>query len=514
MAAAQLCVCLFFTWQSMVNTRCRGGIVIFDRPPPFVSQFVNSLDVSLRQIDRRGLSMSQRICLACCVMGVIVTNSICWARFARACLGRYTPAALSRFVLNAGISWEHLLQASVASVLKAHGMSEGTLVIDDTEKKRSKTTTRIFGVSKMKDKTTGGYVQGQGIIVLLLVTRTITLPVGFAFHRPDPNLRAWRKKVQELKNQGITRKNLPKRPQRNMEYPTRNALALQLLEQFKLAQPHISVKGVLADAAYGSAQFMDSASAIFNGVQVVSELRCNQRVVSHYGTLPLEKYFRRAGIARTLLVRGQKEERMIVDSARLRVVCHDKKRFIIALKYEGESDYRYLVATDLTWQTNDIVRVWTLRWLIEVFFEDWKGHEGWDALTKQQGEEGSRRGLTLSLLVDHCLLLHPCQIAQMKHKLPAFTVGSLVNHIKADALVAIVEDLMTSDDPKQTTEQFAKIMREQFALRASGKHMADRELGHQGSTPSLRYRAERPPVLLPKAKSERRATSAKGCAAA
>jgi hypothetical protein len=487
----------------MVYARCQGGIVIFSHPSPFITQFVNSLDGSLRQITGRGLSTSQRCCLAFCVMGTIVTNSICWARFARACLGRYSPAALCWFVVNAAIAWEHLLQASVAVVLSAHGINKGTLVIDDTEKKRSKTTTRIWGVSKMRDKGTGGYVQGQGIVVLLLVTPTITLPVGFAFHRPDPNIRVWRKRVQELKKQGVTRKDLPRRPKRDVAYPTRIALALQLLQQFKLAHPRISVTGVLADAAYGCTQFMDGASTLFRGVQVVSELRCNQRIVFQNRAISLEKYFRRTGVSRTLVVRGQKEEHVIMDSARLRVDCHGKKRFIIALKYEGESDYRFLAATDLTWQTNDIVRIWTLRWLIEVFFADWKGHEGWDALTKQQGEDGSRRGLTLSLLVDHCLLLHPCQIAQMKHKLPAFTVGSLMSHIKADALLTMIEELMTSDDPKKTMEEFAKVLREQFTPRTSGKHMVGRELGCQEPTPSLRYHAERLPVTLPRVRSKR-----------
>ena len=62
--------------------------------------------------------------------------------------------------------------------------------------------------------------------------------------------------------------------------------------------------------------------------------------------------------------------------ARLHVCAHGKKRFVIALKYEGEQEYRYIVASDLSWRTRDIVEAYTLRWFIEVFFEDWKGYEG------------------------------------------------------------------------------------------------------------------------------------------
>ncbi len=88
-----------------------------------------------------------------------------------------------------------------------------------------------------------------------------------------------------------------------------------------------------------------------------------------------------------------------------------RKRFVIALKYEGESDYRYLVATDMTWRTMDITQAYTLRWLVEVFFEDWKLYEEWGREAKQLDEEGSSRGLILSLLFDHCILLHPEQMA-------------------------------------------------------------------------------------------------------
>ena len=33
---------------------------------------------------------------------------------------------------------------------------------------------------------------------------------------------------------------------------------------------------------------------------------------------------------------------------------------------------RYLAATDVSWRHDDIARLHTLRWLIEVFFENWK----------------------------------------------------------------------------------------------------------------------------------------------
>jgi hypothetical protein len=90
-----------------------------------------------------------------------------------------------------------------------------------------------------------------------------------------------------------------------------------------------------------------------------------------------------------------------------------------------EETYRYLIASDLSWRTLDIVQGHSLRWLVEVFIQDWKGHEGWAQLTKQPGVEGARQSVILSLLVDHSLFVHPDQQAQLKNNLPAYTVGSL-----------------------------------------------------------------------------------------
>ncbi|MDD5581108.1 MAG: hypothetical protein PHY16_17795 [Methylobacter sp.] len=79
-----------------------------------------------------------------------------------------------------------------------------------------------------------------------------------------------------------------------------------------------------------------------------------------------------AGVEMTLRVRGGKAIKATVSSAQLKAHAHGKKRLVVALKYEEESDYRYLVATDMTWRTMDTIQAYTLRWLVEVSFEDWK----------------------------------------------------------------------------------------------------------------------------------------------
>jgi multimeric flavodoxin WrbA len=89
--------------------------------------------------------------------------------------------------------------------------------------------------------------------------------------------------------------------------------------------------------------------------------------------ISMKDYFLKyGGVIQTVSVRGGEPNKMTVGSAHLMVKAHGIKRFVIAVKNEGEAEYRYLEASDVTWRTLDILQCYTLRWLVEVFFEDWK----------------------------------------------------------------------------------------------------------------------------------------------
>ncbi len=466
--------------------------MLISDPLPFVNEFLDGLDAALKTHNplAPGLSKTQRGWLGFCLMGILITNTVCWAQFERASLGRYAVGALSWMFRHAKIPWERLLQGSVEVILSRYGITEGCLGLDDSDKRRSKSTTQIAYVHKLKDKASGGFMRGQCLIFLLLITPKVTVPVGCRFYMPDPALTAWTKEDKRLKKAGIPAKARPAKPARPAAYPSKQELALALLRSFRQAHPAITVKCVLADALYGTSTFLKKAARIFGGVQVISQLRSNQNIRFRGKTYSLERYFTsHPGVAHTIRIRGGEEVPVTVGSARLVVCAHGQKRFVIALKYEGEETYRYLVATDLSWRTLDIVQAYTLRWLLEVFFADWKAYEGWGALTKQPGEEGSSRSLSLSLLVDHCLLLHPDQLAQVENKQPAYTVGSLRNRVKVESLLTIIRELVTTENPAQQLQAFAHQLQEQFELNPSAKHLAHRELGRLDPTPALKYRA-------------------------
>ena len=361
--------------------------MLLSTPLPFVEEFINELDKGLKTHQPElGLSRIQRGWLGFCLMAIIMTNSVCWARFERASLGKYKMGALSWMFRKAKLPWSMMLQVGVKIVLRQHGIREGVLATDDSDHRRSKKTKRIFKAHKIKDKSSGGYINGQTIVLLVLTTPKVSLPVGFEFYQPDPAQQAWKKEDKRLQKQGVAKKERPPAPDPNPDYPGKTQIALQLMEQFRRHHSYIQVKAVVADALYGQAKFMDAAAALFGGVQVISQLHHNQNIRYRNRKQHVSTYFSKyQGVQSVLSIRGQAPITATVASARLEVCAHGKKRFVIALKYPGEKDYRYLVATDLTWRTLDIVQAYTLRWLVEVFFEDWKSYEGACAIGQADG---------------------------------------------------------------------------------------------------------------------------------
>lgn len=463
--------------------------MFFLKPLSLCTDFTTHLNESLIAIGGRPLSTKQRLWIALCITGVLVTNSVCWKWFERASFGRFSSNTISKMFCRGKIFWDKLLLASVKRIFKAYGITSGVLALDGTENKRSKKTTRIAKVHKIKDKSSGGYVMGQQLTLLLLITDKVTVPVGFEFYEPDPQQKQWQTENKALKKAGVPKSKRPKRPMRDSSYPTQTEVALKVLSRFKSDFPEIKVKAILADAYYGSKTFFAQTSSIFEDAQMISQVKRTQLVKSGGRYKSVENFFKgQLGVERLLSIRGE-EKKVMIHGARLYLKAHSCKRFIIAMKYEGEAEYRYLVASDLTWRLTDIASAYTLRWLVEVFIQDWKSYEGWCQLAKQPGDDGTRRGVVLSLLTDHCLLLHEDQMALIESKLPAATVGSLRDRERANAMIEALESLIQdASDGQRIAAQLKDSIENTIPIRPSKKHMAHREMPNLKSAPSLAYK--------------------------
>ena len=465
--------------------------MIYKEALPFIEEFLDTVNSALSETKEHfALSSLQRRWLSFCLMGILMTNRICWSKFFRASLGQYKISSLSWMLRHSKIFWDKLLMTAILTIIKKYDLQSGVLVIDDTDKQRSKRTTRIFKAHKVFDKGTSGYFNGQNIVFLILVSDKITIPVGFQFYQPDHEIKKWQEEDDRLKKLGVAKKNRPCRPEHNPEYPSKLDIAANLILGFKTWFPFFNVKAILADALYGNNNFINKVNLIYPNIQIISQLRSNQLVKHYHKLISLKEYFRRCpGVAHTISIRGEEPIKVTMHGARILVDSHGEKRFVIALKYEGEEEYRYIFGTDLAWRMKDIVQVYTLRWLVEVFFQDWKGNEGWGEL-KLLDVEGSERAVILSLLFDYSLLFHPSQLKLVDDKLPAITVGSLLRKCRVDAFLQYLKNMLNSNDPIAAVEKIEESIGEIYELIPSTKHMSGKDLGNMAPVDKLLSKRE------------------------
>ena len=449
-----------------------GQSVIIGEGLPFIRDYVSAINTAIKQQDpEKSLTRIQSYWLSFVILGLLVTNSLCWKRFEKFSMGRYSTSGLSWMFCKARIAWELILQASVIHLFSAYGIKSGTLVIDDSDKERSKNTTEIAKVHKIKNKKSGGYFNGQNLIFLLLVSEALTVPVGFCFYEPDPKMTVWRKEEKRLKEKEVAKKYRPPVPAEDPNYPGKKLLALKLLSGFTSLFPTVRVKAVVVDMFYGTKEFIDEAVRITGQTQVISQIKKTQLINVNGRNRAIGEFFKNyQGKTEQVTLRGSNKT-VTYRSGKFKVKSHRKKYFIVALKYEDEEDYRYLIANDMSWRDIDIIKAYSLRWLVEVFIQDWKSYEGWHQLAKQRGEEGSDHGVILSLLCDHALLLHQDQKVLFENKKSAITVGSLREKVMMESLSAFIEGIVSSDDPKAMFEEYADKISALFELRSSIKHM-------------------------------------------
>tara|TARA_B110000503_G_scaffold89612_1_gene135677 strand:+ start:941 stop:2320 length:1380 start_codon:yes stop_codon:yes gene_type:complete len=440
---------------------------------PFIKSYVASINQVL--LDQKGAkqSMSSIQCywLSFVILGLLVTNSLCWSRFERFALKEYSASAICWMFKKAKITWELLLYASVLKIIESYNIRHGVLVIDDTDVERSKNTKQIAKVHILRDKKTAGYLKGQNIIFLVLVTDQVTIPVGFEFYQPDPALSAWAKEDKRMRKNGVLKKYRPIKPNDNSVYPSKKDLGLKLVNDFASNFPSIKIKATVADAFYNTKNFFESVGSSTKQPQVISQIKTNQLINVGGKFQQVGKFFANFHGKTEVVTLRNSDKQITFCSAKFKVKSHDKKLYVIALKYGDESEYRYLIANDTTWRNIDVIKAYALRWLVEVFIQDWKSYEGWNKLAMQRGLEGSEQGLIISLLSDHALHFHEDQLTLYKNKEPAVTVGSLREKVMMESLTAFIEKIVTSPDPKQLFEEFATKIAEVFGQRSSIKHM-------------------------------------------
>jgi hypothetical protein len=442
--------------------------------------FIFEVNKYVIKLGGRQMSSKQQKFISFCIHWMVMLGSLNFAAFALASLGYYGARALSKMLHHSKIEWSWILRSAVTKILIMYNVKSLHIVIDDTDRSRSKTIKALWGVFKTLDKVTKGWIKAQNIVFLCLVTEKITLPFMFSFYRPDPKHSDWCKKDKKLRKSGIAKKDRAPEPRRKKQYPTRITIATNLLRKFKnytktieeVFNVTLKVNSILFDNAYMSPKIIKYCKNTYPGVQIISQIKSSQIVWAKASkAMSVREYFSNKKATQTTIKLRYSNKKVSYISSQLTVKSHGCIFRIIALQYEGEKEYRYLAATELTWRAMDVIKAYTFRWLIEVFNFDWKQKDGWGRKACQQGADGACRGVILSLLVDCFLLSHPLQIRQNRAGLQLYTTGSIVKYIQHENLIKTIEIIFNSADPKNALKTFARNLENSLKLIPSKKHM-------------------------------------------
>lgn len=111
--------------------------MLMNEPASFIKSYLEKVNQSLRELNGEAqLTRRQQAWLGFCLTGMLLVNGINWAKFERAGLGKYKIGALSWVFRHAQIAWNTLFIASVKLTLKQYGITEGILVLDESDRVR------------------------------------------------------------------------------------------------------------------------------------------------------------------------------------------------------------------------------------------------------------------------------------------------------------------------------------------------------------------------------------------
>jgi hypothetical protein len=119
--------------------------MLMNEPTGFIKSYLEEANQSIRELNEKAqLTRHQKARLDFCLTGMLLVNGINWAKFERVGLEKYKIGGLSWLFRHVQIAWNTLLIASVKLILKRYRITQGILVLDESDHARSKRTKRLY----------------------------------------------------------------------------------------------------------------------------------------------------------------------------------------------------------------------------------------------------------------------------------------------------------------------------------------------------------------------------------
>lgn len=463
------------------------------------SAFISSIQQGMYDLGEKKLSNLYANKLIFLIIGSILGIGICWASISRFFPKNLTKSIISNFIHHSRVPWASIHKAALLNVFKTFKIKDINLAVDDTDFPKCKVVKKIFGVFKTIDKSTGGFINAQNVVILSVITKSLTVPIFFKFYRPDPRVSEYNRLLKKAKTNKLDKSEYPRIVTRNnKKYPTRHEIFITLIERTistlnkfeKILGYPIRVKTITADNGYVSKKVICRITKLLPNTQFVARMKKSQNIREPKTgkELNVEKYFntqKSRAFKETLKLRSKMVE-VEYMSARLFVESFRRKVHVIAMRYSDEKEFRFIFSTDNTYRSIDIIRLFALRWPIEVVFQDLKLFIGHGQTACQQGADGAAKVMFLSLLIDMFILTHSKQIAQLNAHQPLYTVGTMRSYIQIESLRSSIEEaILNKPDPKVALKSLFDGIISFMDFNLSKKHILDEDFPDVAPSPSL-----------------------------
>ena len=346
-----------------------------------------------------------------------------------------------RLLGNQKINWRSILFLFVKRYLKLDDkFSEPTyntkcLIFDDTEITKTGKTTE--GTSKIHSHVTHSFVFGYKLLVAGYWNGSVFIPIDFSFHRENKanSKRKYGLTKKEYRNQRKTerRKGSPVLMRFKELNSKKNEVIIQMFK--RVNQRKIPVEYILIDSWFTTITLLNKLVKVNSRVNIIGMYKYNSKVIIGDKVRTIKQLRKsKTGIKRSRLT-GYYHMSFVGEINGLTV-----KVFLTRKGKNGA--WHTLVSTDTSLSFNRMIRIYNIRWSIEVFFKEAKQLLG---LGKSQSVNFDVQVAQATITMIQYLLI------SLKYRMEAYeTINGLFKDIKQDyieyklneRLMAVIIDIL------------------------------------------------------------------------
>ena len=345
---------------------------------------------------------------------------------------------LNGFLISSPWDCEEVLQAKAYQLLETLNLKPGEtiyLIIDDSRnQKRGK---KMAAVGKFKDPLTGHYIIGHNYVAGSLCCRGVTIPFAVKLY-------AKKEYCQNAKK----------------EFKKTTELAAEIVRSF---QPPPNIKVIVLFDSYYMCKVVGRAIKerrfhFVSTLKVNRNIYCGRGQKRKVGSYGKNTYRRKIKVKVVVTETGQRKVYWAVESkvflpgfGMVKVVFSKKKR---------QGKLLTIVSDDVTLSLKQIVRIYSYRWSIEVFFKNGKQNLGLGEY-QTQNYDGVVKHLHLTFIA-YSLLTH-LQIKQRgakgkkKKRFATNSIGDFQNQVRMIILKDLLHYLYRKQEDRKRMQKLYQV---------------------------------------------------------